>query len=126
MQTKEIIQGLRDEVERIRADAEARMSVIQSAIEQLESPFPPQSSSPPAAHRITIPEIIIKAAEALGDCVLDFKPLKAKAAELFPDQAEKIERGIYPAISSLTGRKLLIKVPGGWKLPKFVPNVVTP
>lgn len=122
--TKEqIIQGLRDEVESIRADAEARMSVLQSAIELLETPADsssPSSSPGSSQRRLTIPDIVIKSAEAMGDVVLDFKPLRTKAAELYPDQSEKIERGIYPAIGSLTKQGKLVKVQGGWKLPQFV------
>ena len=134
------IQSLRQEIDRIRLDAEARMAVLQGAIDLLQTSAPdrPATSSPVAlaptapaspAHRNgptvveTLKEIIAGFPTAT---VFDAKHLKNSCATRFPDRFAKVKTGIWPALQQLVDKGVIERHPGGYRLvPGTVPNLAT-
>lgn len=68
----------------------------------------------------SVVSFVLEAAEELGDRVVDWQILKLRATELHPEHSLKIKRGIYNALNSLCKKGEMKRVPGGFKLSRFV------
>lgn len=68
----------------------------------------------------SVTSFVLEAAEAIGDQVADWQLLKRRATELHPEHRVKIKRGIYNALYSLCRKGKMKRVPGGFKLARFV------
>jgi len=134
-----VIQKLESEIDRIGLEAQTRIDGLRQAIGILRGGCPPAASTvevpastsatettapaPAAAaiHGMSCVARIAEAARELAACgtqVFDQAPLVAKATALHPEEAAKLRRGIYHAVSQLINTKMLARVPGGFSLVK--------
>lgn len=136
--TMNVIQKLEAEIDRIGLDAQTRIDGLRQAIDIMRGGCPPpaptaeapaseaETETPAPArakpvHTTSCVARIAEAAQELAACgtqVFDQAPLLAKAKALHPEEADKLRRGIYHAVSQLITTKVLARVPGGFSLAK--------
>lgn len=115
---EELISGLQTEQTFIRTEAERRLAILDDAINALrcgDDTVTPMERAKP----VSVADMALLAAETFGDVVWDREKLQAKMNELFPNEVEKIKRGIYTVISQLKTRKAIVMWPGGFILAKY-------
>lgn len=137
MSRSELIRELEVERERIRNEAERRMSALTDTIEVLRNGVPGDSdetgqtrtSAVAPGSDLSVPQMLTKAAQAMADAgkliITQNSEWVSKATHLYPLAADKLKRGVYVAITSLVKQNVLKRVPGGLSLVDYTPKGTT-
>lgn len=128
---EKLVSMLEEEREAIRDDAERRMSVLTDAIDVIRksrSKPASRSSCEPSSNgdssdppRVTVPQRIITTMQCLaadGKYNPDQRDVKCRAVSIWPDEADKIKRGIYAGFTWLLKHSKIVRCVGGFCLPE--------
>lgn len=103
----------RAELERNVSGAQARIAQLTIAIDALEGRATAATAS--RSDGPSVVDIIEGTAREMSG-TFDHGALVKKASEKFPSHGERIRRGVYNAVITLTKRKTFERTPGGFRL----------